>query len=101
MGAIQPIKGIQVKEHEMEFVRQIQGVSVRDLVTKYYFKNNALCFKILLHLESGETVLYQELTDYSDYKNTLTFLQSARKNGAVIKIPGNFNQTDIATAKVA
>jgi hypothetical protein len=38
-------------------------------------------------VEGGETVLFQEFSDYAEYKKVFGDLQAARKNDAVIKIP--------------
>ena len=87
MNAIRPVHGIQVREHEINFVRQIHGVQVKDIITKFFYQGNQLCFHILLHVESGETVLFQEFDDYSEYKKVFGDLQAASANDIVIKIP--------------
>lgn len=101
MKAVRPIRGIQVTEHELEFVRQIKGVQVKDLITKFFYNQNQLCFQIMLHLEGGETVHFQEFTDYGAYKKALGALQQARENDTVIKIPGKNMRNAELTSKVA
>ena len=86
MDVVLPGKGIQVVEHEMKFVRQTRGVQVKDLVTKYFYQNNQLSFQIILHLEGGETVLFEEFSDYGNYKKSMNSLQEAKTNGSIIKI---------------
>ncbi len=87
MTAVRPVHGIQVKEHEINFVRQIHGVQVKDIITKFFYKDNHLCFHILLQVEGDEIVLFQEFSDYAEYKKVFGDLQAARMNDAVIKIP--------------
>ena len=57
------------------------------MITKFFYRSNNLCFQILLRVEDGDLVQYQEFTDYADYKRTLGELQSAKGNGTAIKIP--------------
>lgn len=87
MEAVQPIRGFQIQEHDANIVQRLQEVTVEDVWTRFFFEKNLLCFQILLRIDSGEIVLFQELKDYSEYKNTLNVLQAARANDAVIKIP--------------
>ena len=87
MNAVRPGKGIQVLEHEMEFVQQIRGVEVKDLVTKYFYRENQLCFQIILHLEGGETLLFKEFSGYGKYKAAMDELLAAQADGSIIKIP--------------
>ena len=101
MEATNSTRGDLVGEHKTDFVQREGAVEVKDVWTKFFFKKNLLCFQILLQIESGETVLYQEIKDYSEYKNTLSDLQSARGNDAVIKIPGKIINSGLAIPKVA
>ena len=87
MEAVKSIRGIQTEGHELNVVHRLHEVTVKDVWTRFFFNKNLLCFQILLQIDSGEIVLYQELKDYSEYKNTLKDLQAARSNDAVIKIP--------------
>ena len=89
MNSVQPLNGIQQEGHEVRFVQNnMDEVTVKDVWTKFFFdKKNLLRFGILLQIESGEMVLYQELKDYSEYKNTLKDLHQAKSHNTVIKIP--------------
>lgn len=88
-------------EHELNFVQQIQGVHVKDVITKFFYKENQLCFQLLLHVEGGDTLLFQEFSDYSAYKQTLEVLHKAKANDAVVKIPGKKRLNNPLAAKVA
>ena len=43
-------------------------VRFQDLITKFYYKQNHLCFQIILNVGKNEMVPYQEFTDYAEYK---------------------------------
>lgn len=101
MEAMKPKRGILAEKHKTNFVQRENGVAVKDVWTKFFFKKNLLCFRILLQTDSGEIVLYQELKDYSEYKNTLNDLQTARAEDAVIKIPKKIINSGSAIPKVA
>ena len=88
MEAVQPIKKIQGKVRSLKTISEFEEVTVSDVWTKFFFnQKNLLCFQVLLQVDSGEMMLYQELTDYSEYKNTLEDLHKKRSSNAVIKIP--------------
>ncbi|MEZ4933548.1 MAG: hypothetical protein R2788_15680 [Saprospiraceae bacterium] len=101
MEAIKSTRGVLVEEHKNDFVQREKEVVVKDVWTKFFFKKNLLCFRILLQTDSGEIVLYQELKDYSEYKNTLCDLQAAKGNNVVIKIPKKIINSGLAIPKVA
>ena len=73
----------------MHTERSIHGREVKDLITKFFYSGNFLCFHILLQLEGGEKVFFQEFTDYAEYKKSFGALQEARKDGGFIHIPIN------------
>lgn len=88
MEAVKPTSEDMYEEKRSDTMQSSMEVTVRDVWTKYFFnEKKLLCFQILLQLGSGKIVLYQELKDYSEYKNTLKDLQVARSRNAVIKIP--------------
>jgi len=74
---------------------------VKDLVTKFFYRDNFLCFHILLQLEGGETVFFREFTDYSEYKKIISELQQARKSHDFIHIPINNFKNTSGAIKVA
>lgn len=53
------------------------------LATKFYYKNNQLCFQILVHDESKNKTIQMEYSDYPEYKkayNQLMDLKSKKKS---------------------
>ena len=53
------------------------------LVTKFYYKNNQLCFQILVQDESKNKTAQMEYSDYTEYKkayNQLMDLKSKKKS---------------------
>lgn len=47
----------------------MQQGTISNLITKYFYRNNHLCFQILLKMESSETIAYKEYADYAAYKH--------------------------------
>ena len=60
-------------------------VNFQDLITKFYYKQNILCFQIILKTESNENVPYREFTDYNEYKMAFEML-SQRKQGTISNV---------------
>lgn len=87
MDVVQTTRKVKAEQHEVNVVQNVEAVTVKDVWTKFLFNKKNLCFQVLLEIENGEVLLYQELKDYSEYKNTLKDLQCARSNDAVVKIP--------------
>ena len=88
MKAVQPINKIQGKVRALKPLPEVEEVTVSDVWTKFFFdKRNLLCFQVLLQTDSGEELLYQEFTDYSEYKNTIKDLYEMRSKKAIIEIP--------------
>lgn len=46
----------------------IHSSRIKNLITKFYYKNNHLCFQIILNCENNESKLYNEYEDYNQYK---------------------------------
>ncbi len=101
MEAIKSKREVLAEQCTASTVQHGKEVVVKDVWTKFFFKKNLLCFRILLQTESGEIVFYQELKDYSEYKNTLNDLQAARANNAVVKVSGEIINSGLAIPKVA
>ena len=91
----------QTKIDTMYLEGSIPGGQVKDLITKFFYKDNFLCFHILLNVESGENVFFQEFMDYSEYKKTFNELQQARNSNDYIDIPKSNLKNTSATMKVA
>ena len=64
----------------------INGAEIQNLITKFYYKNNHLCFQILLYLGVEKTVPYREFTDYSEYKKVYNHLMNVKSTNSQIEI---------------
>ncbi|MFT4761923.1 MAG: hypothetical protein ACI9XO_004299 [Paraglaciecola sp.] len=85
----------------MRAIKDIVGKQVKDLITKFFYKNNHLCFQILLHTRMNETIAYGVYVNYSEYKKDFDNLQNARSNNLKITIQNKNKEKEIRTAKVA
>ena len=74
-------------------MQRIKGIQIKNLITKFFYKENHLCFQILIHFGSDETVSYREFSDYATYKNEYNKLLSAKAENTLISIPGNKSKT--------
>lgn len=73
----------------------IRGTQIKDLITKFYYKNNDLCFQILLLLKDNvESVSVSEHTDYTEYKKVYDQLIHIKSNDLSFSIP-SINQKNI------
>ena len=65
----------------------ISGGDVKNLITKFYYKNNHLCFQILLQLALDKMIPYCEYKDYATYKDAFNRLLKAKSNNMAIDMP--------------
>lgn len=101
VNTVKQIHGLKEAEFNMNISNEIHGNKVRDLITKFFYRDSHLCFHILLHVDGGETVFFREFTDYAEYKKAFSDLQQARLNNIIINIPRkNLTATNFI-AKVA
>lgn len=101
VSAVKHIHGLKEAEFNMNIGNEIHGNKVRDLITKFFYRDSHLCFHILLCVDGGETVFFREFTDYAEYKKAFSDLQQARLNNIIINIPRkNLTATNFV-AKVA
>ncbi len=101
MNAVKKKRMGQSNVHDNGFVQQFRGVDIDDVQTKFFFRENLLCFHVLLKMKSGETVFFQEFKDYSEYINMFNGLLSAKSNGTVITFPDKIINSGSASPKVA
>ena len=74
----------------------LSGSEIKNLITKFYYKNNHLCFQILLSMEKGNMLNYKEYSDYTEYKNAFNELMGLKAQNAAITIEqSNYQTTDI------
>ncbi|NNE29348.1 MAG: hypothetical protein HKN16_06915 [Saprospiraceae bacterium] len=71
----------------MENVTQINGSEIQNLITKFYYKENNLCFQILLHFGLDRTIPFQEFTDYAEYKKVYNDLLAVKNNDKTLDVP--------------
>lgn len=85
----------------MGTIKNIHGEQIKDLITKFFYRNNHLCFQILLHTEWNETIAFGEFSDYSEYKKAFNDLQIARTKKMPLNIPEKKLQPEVNNIKVA
>lgn len=78
---------VENKTIMMSHVRQIHGGQLKDLITRFFYKDNHLCFQIQLYVEGGEVIAYKEFDDYTEYKRAFSHLQELRASGGFLKVP--------------
>ncbi len=67
----------------------IHSSKIKNLITKFYYKENQLCFQILLACENGETKLYKEYMDYAKYKEAYDQLLEMKATEEFVLTQGN------------
>lgn len=85
----------------MKPVKNINGEQIKDLITKFFYKDNHLCFQILLHMRTNETIAYGMYSDYADYKKDFNNLKDARSNNLTIIIQNKNKEINVDTSKMA
>jgi len=55
-----------------------KGNQLENIITRFYFKQKELCFQIILQLKNTR-VIYNEYSDYQQYKLQLAELISAKQ----------------------
>jgi hypothetical protein len=101
VNAVRHIHGLKDADFGMNIGAEIHGHKVRDLITKFFYRDSHLYFHILLHVDGGETVFFREYTDYAEYKKAFSDLQQARLNNIVISVPKKNLAASGVIAKVA
>ena len=76
----------------MENVTTITGSEIQNLITKFYYKNNHLCFQILLHFGLDRTVPFQEFSDYAEYKRVYNDLLAVKNSDRPLTLPTNASE---------
>ena len=64
-----------------------QCTKVKNLITKFYYRDNHLCFQILIKCEADQTIVYREYTDYNLYKKEYDQLLQAKTNNQMVMVP--------------
>ena len=66
--------------------KSIKGEKVKELITKFFYKGNHLCYQIILHLKDDDPVAYSVFNDYSSYKQAFNEIQKMRSKNALIEV---------------
>ncbi len=73
------------------------GFNMQDLITKFYYNNNHLCFQILVKESGGDTSPYMEFTSYNEYRKVFNELTEKKNRGERIEVNStNENLTNIS-----
>ncbi len=78
-------------------MNRIKGTQIKNLITKFYYKDNHLCFQILIHCEDDKTIVYNEYTDYSLYKKEYNKLLEIKSENVNVDLPN----TDVQTTNMS
>lgn len=76
----------------MKNMHTIHSTKIKNLVTKFYYRDNHLCFQILLHCEGDETIVFKEFMDYAEYKLEYNRLLGAKSANECIVMPQQVSQ---------
>ena len=71
----------------MKNKQMLNGAEVENLITKFYYKNNHLCFQILIQCGLENMIAYKEYSDYAEYKTAYSQLIDMKTNNESITIP--------------
>lgn len=64
----------------------INGNLVKTIVTKFYFKNDNLCYEICLKHKDGAIIPYAVYTEYTEYKKEFNLLLIAKELNKEIEV---------------
>ena len=67
-------------------MQTIHSSKIKNLITKFFYKENNLCFQILLNCENNETKLFKEYNVYNQYKEEYNRLLDAKTTNEYILI---------------
>lgn len=64
----------------------LQTSEISNIITRFYYKDEQLCFLIVLELNNGGTIDYLEFVDYTVYRNCLSSLKKSTLRNQAITI---------------
>ena len=70
----------------MENKLTLHSSKIRNLITRFYYKENHLCFQILLSYDNDQTILYREYNDYARYKTEYNNLLEAKASNEFVLV---------------
>jgi len=65
----------------------IRGEQMKQLLTKFYYRDSHLHYQVLLEFANGKKVVIKEFSDYATYKKVLGELQRIQRENLSIRIP--------------
>ena len=68
----------------MEDPNMLKGNDIENLVTRFFYKENQLCFQILFQCQADKVIAYSEYDDYTKYKEAFNVLIEKKTNNEVI-----------------
>jgi len=71
----------------MEGYKTIKGGEIQNLITKFYYRENQLCFQILLHFGMDRTIPYKEFANYGEYKRVYAQLLEIKNSNEELQVP--------------
>lgn len=82
-------------------MQQIHGAEVKDVVTRFFYRDNHLCFEIILLVNSGERIPFECFGDYAEYKKAFADLLRKKGSRTVINLPKENKAARDAASNVA
>ena len=65
----------------------IRGEQMKQLLTRFYYRDNHLHYQVLIEFANGKTVVIKEFADYATYKKVFGELQRIRRDNLSIRVP--------------
>ena len=75
----------------MEHPNNINGANILNLITRFFYKKDQLCYRILIQCDVDQLIPFQEFVEYAKYKEAFNLLLEKKANNEVISI-GKLNQ---------
>lgn len=59
---------------------------IQQLLTKYFYKENQLCYQILIQTKQQQTYIAGSFSSYSEYRRALATMEEKIDSGTVIDV---------------
>jgi len=69
-------------------MQTVHSSKIKNLITKFYYKENHLCFQIILNCDNNEQRLYKEYNDYAAYKAAYNQLLNVKAAEEFVLVEG-------------
>ena len=80
----------------MNSSKVISGRAIKNIVTKFYYKGNNLCFQILIDIDEAQLFCYKEYTDYSAYKKDYTTIKKIKSGNLSLPLTKKLHSATLA-----